>query len=297
MSRASKFCYCVLAFAKIIYYHLKFLICCFYVCQLPVEFPKLRKTKTYGLQWGDRLHGLCIDDDKLYCVEERREESRGRYSLCVYDIGPTTGTPRILDSLDLAGVPQEPRVCRDTHLVYVPCWGRGVSIVRCDDHHLVTVKTLRCIKKVESVAVSSEDTLFACNDAKSVYAVNVTTDSVIREIVTPEHVGGGPRHVVVLGDTLLVGYGRNTLVMFRNDGTTNGQVVPTPKGLGSVRSLTTDGHTSFLVTGWDSVFVLDDRLLCHRIQHSMGLRDCAVIQSQLWLGYWNTGTITVMTSN
>ncbi len=66
------------------------------------------------------------------------------------------------------------------------------------------------------------------------------------------------------------------------------EVLKTPKGLGNVSSISTDGHSSFLITDTNSnaVFVLDEggkfRL---NVTEDLGLQDSVVTQSQLWLGY------------
>lgn len=101
---------------------------------------------------------------------------------------------------------------------------------------------------------------------------------------------------------MLVCYRPNTLVIYRSDRPSRGQVLQTPEGLKNVSSITTDGHLSFIVTDeWNkSLYVLDRAgNLRHRIQpdtrtDSGSLQDCAVVQSQLCLGY--AGCITVMSS-
>ncbi len=109
----------------------------------------------------------------------------------------------------------------------------------------------------------------------------------------------------VLGETVLVSYGDNTLVAYLSDSPTPDQVLQTPEGLRYMSSITTDGHSSFLMTDSKTgVYVLVRKgNLRHRIEpdtstdhtDGLGLQDCAVVQSQLWLGL-RLRSIAVMSS-
>ena len=130
----------------------------------------------------------------------------------------------------------------------------------------------------------------------------MSLDTVIRRLERPQQVLGQPQHVSVLGQSVLVCYGDNNLVTYHRDSPTPSRVLQAQEGLVGVTSITTDSCPSnFFVTGdkdddSSSVFVLDEKLLLHRIYTGhQWLYDCAVVQSQLWLGYW-LGYITVLKS-
>ncbi len=262
-------------------------------------------TRRHQTQRSDRLCGLCYDDNKLYCVECRQEEDTAdMYWLTMYDIRhPGDGGFRLIDSVEVEGAEWDctPRVDLSSRRVYVPCRRSGVRIFCCEDDRLSARATLKCVGMACGVSVNTTDTVYVGVAKESVYLVNVSTDSVIRQLDKPEHLRDyTPYHVSVLGQTVLVCYGYKTLVTYSSDG--HGKVLQRPDGLSKVHSITTDGHSSFLVVDAPgSVFVLDrEGTLCHRIEPdtdtaSGALRDCALVQSQLWLGYWK-GTIDVMSS-
>ncbi len=267
------------------------------VCfQPPVEFRNLTVTREYGIQAGDRLCGLCCDDSKLYCVERRL----GTSWLAVYDISSTgDGNLPLLDRVGVRGADWDchPRV-DSSHRVYVPCGRGGVRVFRWEGGRLLPARTpLVCVAKARILAVNAFDSLYVVG-SDTISLVNVSTDAVIRQLDRPDQVGyDRPYYVSVLGETALVCYGDNTLVTYHSDNPSPGQVLQTPPGLGYVYSITTDGHSSFLVTDSDSVFVLDATGdLRHRVQpgiHSGPLYDCAVVQPHLWLGYYE-GPIAMM---
>ncbi len=286
--------------------------------------------RQHKIQVGTRLRGFCCDGNRLYCVERWR---RGDHTdwLTMYKIsGTPNDAPILLDKVPVKGVFQDcpPRVDSSSHRVYVPCEDAGVRILHCQDGLVLssTDPLLRCVWDSVSIAVNTADSVYVCDYANSaVCLVSVSEDRVITELplsaklktykrpkghhydpeMTMRHKewirDDIPYHVSVLGETVLVCYGRNTLVTYRRDSSTAGQVLQTPEGLVNVSSITTDSHSSFLVTDrdTDSVFVLDCRgHLRHKIhatKGSGGLQDCAVVQSQLWLGYGG-GSITVMSS-
>ncbi len=75
----------------------------------------------------------------------------------------------------------------------------------------------------------------------------------------------------MLGSTVLVYYGNNTLVIYRGGSSTPGQVLLAPTKLQKVSSITTDGHSNFTVTekasGSYDAYSVDRRgRLHHRIQ-------------------------------
>ncbi len=285
----------------------------FPVLQPPLEFQNLIVTHRHRIKQGDWLEGICCDESKLYCVERQRVYGRLRYRsiLAVYDISRAGDeSPRLLDKMEVGAVSPfcRPRVDRHSHRVYVQCYAAGVQIFRLENNQLLPVGKLGCVKDVVSVAVNTADTVFVCDrDTKSVCLVSVSADTVIMQLETPEQVQGErPRRVAVLGETILVCYGDNILVAYNRNSPTTGQVLQTPEGLQLVYSITTDNYSSFLITDYSSaaLFVLDDRgYLHHRIIPDAGaatdnsrLLDCAVVQSQLWLGYEGV-SIVVMSSH
>ena len=225
-----------------------------------------------------------------------------RYWLVVYDLrGDEDVSLRLLDKVRVGNVSWNghPRV-DSSHRVYVPCRWFGVGIFHYQDGRLLPAKDpLRCVGSARSVCVNKADTVFVgASNTSSVYLVSVSTDTVSRRLEKPAQVRGDLRHVSVLGQTVLVCYGYRNLVAYHSDSPTPGQVLQTPEGLAKVSSITSDSHSSsFLVTDRDSVFVLDNKFIWHRIYRGgMLLYDCALVKSQLWLGYRGRD-IVVLTSS
>ncbi len=191
-----------------------------------------------------------------------------------------------------------PRV-DSSHRVYVPSGRSGVKIFHYQDGRLLPARDpLKCVGDPWSICVNTADTVFVCDwGTLSVCLVNVSSDTVIRRLERPAQIQDLPRHISVLGHTVLVCYGDNTLVTYHSDSPTPGRVLQTPEGLDEVRSITTDSHSSsFLVTDKYAVYALSDKLIWHRIYtDDRWLQDCAVVQSKLWLGY-EDGDIAVLTS-
>ncbi len=272
-----------------------------------MQFRTLRVTGQQKIQSDCWLEGFCCDDSKIYCLE--RPANMSVLYLREYDVSS-------FSLLDQAGVPYSPfdghpRV-DNSHRVYVPSDRSGLLVFRCQSGRLLPARDpLRCVRDACSICVNTGDTLFVCGSG-TVCLVSVSRDTVIRQLRRPAQVWGDPRHVSVLGQTVLVCYGINTLVIYRSDSPTPGRVLQTPGGLEFVNSIITDSHSSsFLVTDSQSVFVLDVNLFWHRIVYKgAGIRgllledehrravteDCAVVQSQLWLGYGVVGIIDVLTS-
>ncbi len=261
-----------------------------------MDFQNLSETARHEISKGDKLWGLCYDDNKLFCLEN--------FWLTVYGISVSDHTPTLLDSVSVEATGCCPRADSRTHSVYVHDWTDMINVYRWQDGGLVKIKTLTCVSPV-SVAVGSIDHLFVCDLVmRRVYLVSVSADTVIRGLQRPGQAGSDPpQHVAALDDTVLVCYGRKTLVTYRSDSPNPDQVyevLQIPKEMGEVTNMTTDGHSSFLVTDErsDSVFVLDEQgHFYHRIPTDGGeyLRDCAVVNSELWLAY--PGQIAVMTSS
>ncbi len=263
------------------------------------------------------LCGFCCDGNNLYCVEEEAEEwreSRPEQFLTVYGISEAgAGRSRPLDSV---GIPytdfrvpfyySRPRV-DSSHRVFVPCGDAGVGVFRCTFDRLEPADWLRCVRCAMSVAVSTGDCVYVYDGARqSVCLVHVPTDTVIRELDRPgdfSHRGywSSPTCLCVLGETVLVSYA-GTLVVYHNDSSTPDAVVTTPAERENVTSITTDGHSRFFCTvDVDSVvymYILDRAGRIHRKMNiedtfphisrdfgNMRLVDCAMVQSQLCLGF------------
>ncbi len=256
--------------------------------QPPVQFKSLKKKGETREIWGSHLLGLCCDDDKLYTVE-----AGGGYALCMYELQGTV----IVRRLDRVSLPEErymqychPRVDRRTHRVYIPCLSHGVLIFRCVNLFLRKTGQLTCMGRAHSVTMHSPGIVVVCDvEYNVVYLVDIANDRILKILKPSQAVNEVPLYASVLGESLLVSYGDNTLVLYASGGSSPGRVLATPDGLVEVFSITTDNYSSFLVTnnerGDGSVFILDVRGNCrHEIQqHIPELRDCVVIQSQLWL--------------
>ncbi len=268
--------------------------------QLPLEFQNLGETRRHRIQWGDWLLGLCCDDDLLYCTE--RCVGDNTYWLAVYNMSKADdGSLELLDKVNVGDVDLHCRPRVDSgHRVYVPCGRSGVRIFHCQDGRLLPARDpVKCVKNAISTCVNTADTLLVGDwDTSHVYLVNVSTESEIRRLQRPAQVQGHPYQVSVFEQRVLVCYGNKTLVTYRSDSLTPARVLQTPEGLGKVSSITSDSHSSnFLVTGYSSVYVLDNKLLWHRIYTGSSiLQDCAVVQSQLWLGDYFRGGIAVLKS-
>ncbi len=281
--------------------------------QPPVEFEKLGEPERHPIL-GEELSGLCCGDNQVYCAERWGGSGNDAiYCLTVYD---TSGGLDIMNnSFSLLGRMRvkgmlsdcHPRLNAQTQRVFVPCRGSeyGVRIYRCVGRRLVEDGVLRCVDYVLSLAIDSSELLVVVpwHNRRSKYTkpirlVDVTKDVVIRYLFGAVEVKSKPRLVSILRNTALVCYGDNTLVTIPIDRHTRGDVIPTPDGLRTVYSIDTDNHSSFLLTGSDSlyVFVLDvEGNLRRRIPTGIGgLRDCCVGQSQLWLG--SIGHVDVMTT-
>ncbi len=257
------------------------------------------KTRLHRIQWGDWLYGLCCADNRMYCVEHLEDRTDW---LTVYDMSDSEdGSLSLIDKVEVGNVPLlcRPRV-DSSHRVYVPCGESGVRVFRCQDGRLLpAIDPLKCMGNAECICANTADTVFVGDrHTKSVCLVSVSTDTVIRQLETKQGIPYHAYHVSVLGQTVLVCYGDNALVTYHSDSPTPGRVLQTPKGLGKVESITADSHSSsFLVTDWHSVYALSDKLIWHRIYIDVRvLQDCAVVQSQLWLGDYFHGDIAVLTS-
>ncbi len=257
--------------------------------QLPVQFRSLSKTRQHRIQWGDRLQGFCCDDNKIYCVEERWKDRNITYCLTLYDMsGSEDGSLTLLDKVELGSRNWHGNPCVDSsHRVYVLCGRSGGRVLHCLNSRLLSARDpLKCVRNARSVCGNTSDTVFMFDaDTNTVCLVNLSSDTVIRRLELPGPILVDVKyecHVSVLGQRLLVCYS-GTLMTYLLDSLTPGQVLQRPKELMWVSGITTDSHSSsFLITDYHSVFVLDDKRIRHRIyKGDGGLRGCAVVQSQL----------------
>ena len=281
----------------------RFLLCvtdlsaAFCLFQLPLEFRNLGETRRHKIQRNHQLLGFCCDYTNMYCVE--RQLGDNSYWLAVYDMrSAKDGSLILLDKVEVGYVYSGccPRV-DSSHRVYVPCGWSGVRLFCYQGGRLLPAREpLRCVRG--AVAVSTADTVSVCvADAESVCLVNASSDTTIRRLSRPAQVQGWPYHMSVLEQTVLVCYDDNTLVTYHSDSPTTGEVLQTPEMLGKVSSITTDSNSSsYLITDYRTVYVLDNKRLWHRIWECSGaLQSCAVVRSQLWLGY-EYGDLAVLTS-
>ncbi len=236
--------------------------------------------------------GICCDDNKLYCVEKRDNDSRNM-QLSVHDISTFDHYVfRLLGKVQLECKSNvevcHPRADRHSRRIYVPCVEDGVKMFRFEDKSLMTLGTLKCVKTASSIAVNSADTVFISDKhyiTPAIYLVNVRTDTVIMMLEKSQlHPAD---YLAVTGKTVLAWHGLHKLMTYARDGSTPGQVLQTPEGLRSVTSITTDGQSNFLVTDAvsRSVFVLDDNTrIWHKIHtDNKILIDCDVHKSSVWL--------------
>ncbi len=193
-----------------------------------------------------------------------------------------------------------PRVDGNTQQIYIPNGSGGVSVVSVEDNQLKTHSRLTCVGECYSVGVLSQHTLCVCDqDSGSVSVVKVAEDTVTARL-------GGPAWVkderanktAVLGKALLVCYQKCNLVVYENGVFSPGTMVTWPQGLQSVKNMSSDGVSRFLVCDCESkaVFILDVRQkLCDKvnIRTQSKVYDCTVGDGKLWVGCRN-GDIVVM---
>ncbi len=257
-----------------------------------LDYSSLKVTRERRCQAGDWLEGMCYLAGKLYTVEGWRLNSGSfRRTLAVYSLHNCDDVT-LLDTLDLDGYAEEPRINRETGLVYVPCQSSGVWVIRYDGRKLVLVNKLVGVRNARSLAVASIDKLYVCDwESCAVCLLDIPNDKISARIQEPITVSGQmPYSLAVLGDAILVWYGdTKTLVLYRHGVLSTGTVVPRPKGLRSVWGLTTDYYSNFLLADDDSrtIFVVD---LHGNMTHAIPVPgdkepwDCTVVDRELWVG-------------
>ncbi len=171
-------------------------------------------------------------------------------------------------------------------------------------------RTLTCVGYAISVDVMSPDTVYVGElDSGSVHVVSITADRKTATLEKPDTVRDEPPlSLAVLGDSVMVGYGVSTLVIYRHSSPAPVRVIPHPAGLERVTAVSTDCHSNYIVTDSEtrSIFMIDaDGNLCHtvNIPHADSdadsrPQDCAVVNRQLWVGCDDlyNGDIVIMSS-
>ncbi len=210
---------------------------------------------------------------------------------------------KLLDTVSLEGG-WYPSVDGHSQQVYIPRgrYSRGVTVISWEDNRLTTQPTLECVGMCYSVAVMSPHTLCVCDwTSDSVSVVSVRDDIVTARLSKPERVRDmQPRRTAVLGNSVLVQYHDDKLVVYENGVSNPGTMVTWPAGLRSESGMSSDGVFRFLVCDdvRNAVFTLDaSGKLCDKINIDTEsvVWDCTVVDGKLWVGCLN-GDIVVMST-
>ncbi len=210
----------------------------------------------------------------------------------------------LLDTVTVEMFSRYPRVDGHSQQVYIPrVYSRGVSVFSWKDNRLISQPTLECVGRCLSVGVMSSHTLCVCDvTSRSVSVVRVTDDTVTARLSKPEEVRDKrPARTAVLGDSVLVEYEGDNLVVYENGVSSPGTMVTWPAGLQSALSvygMSSDGVSRFLVCDYKSkaVVTLDvSGKLCDKINVDIDSEvcDCTVVDGKLWVGC-NNGDIVVL---
>ncbi len=262
----------------------------------------MRETGQRRIKAGVSLVGMCCTNNKLYTVERLPNKS---CILTLYLVD-STASLILLDSLDLnCNMAWRPRSGQNDMFVYVPIEKTGVLIARRRENRVVKDKMLKCVTDPSSVAEVSPGRLYVCDwETEAVYLVDTAMDRTLVKLQKPLEIEGkAPYHLAVLKETVLVRYaGDDSLVVYRHDENyAQGKLVSSPKGLRSVRGITTDNRYQFLLTDqWaHAVFVIDQS---GKYKYTINIPgkgkpwDCVLRGTQLWVGCDN-GDIVVMASH
>ena len=279
-----------------------------------MDYHRLVPTGRKQTQAGYQLYAMCYSNDVLFVGEWQEVESGTySYSLAVYRVRSDSGDITVLDRLILGTGklmwPVCPRLARHTCHVFITTPGHGVTVARIHDHRLVKEMTLTCVRKADTVDAMSSDTVYVGDgSSRSVHVVDVRDDKITSTLEKPDTVTGEwPYSLAVLGNNIMVRYGPTypTVVVYRHGSPAPVRVIPHPRTLNVVLAVNTDCQRHFLLTDWEgkSVFVMN---ASGNLQHTVSisslsagnaglLRDCAVVNRQLWVGCQN-GEIVVMSS-
>ncbi len=229
-------------------------------------------------------------------MEEESEETS--HSLCMYQV--TGQGLSLMSTIRVKGGTKYPRVDGHRQRVYIPrcsMYNDGVSVASWVDNLLRPERTLECVGECHGVAVISTCTLCACDtDNKS---VRLVTDNVPFNMMKPTWLTNStPMRTAVLGENILIWYEDANLVAHRSGVSSYGTNVGMPAGLQSVKGMSSDGVSRFLVCDGPgrAVFILDvNGQVCDKINigTDSSVRDCTVIDGKLFVGCDN-GDIVVM---
>ena len=286
---------------------------CFLCLQPAVDYHGLAVTgRRRVTQAGAKLLGLCHSEGRLYVAEGQQEESgRWSYSLTVHSVQSDSGQITRLDTLTLLGADIRsslcPRVDRHSSRVFFPCRD-GVTVARLYGDRLVREMTLTCVRMAFSVDVMSPDTVYVVDrDTERVHLVNITDDRKILTLEKPDTVRGWPERLAVLGDSVMVCYSNDTLVVYRHGSPIPVRGMQKIVGLNYMPTVSTDCLSNYIVTQSETryVHIIDSDGERH---HSVYIpdsytdsdtvslpTDCAVVNRQLWVGCSN-GDIVIMSS-
>ncbi len=262
---------------------------------------------------GLSIQGLCYSDGCLYAGEQ---EPVGRdsykYSVAIYRVQGDHEDIRLMDRLELEGEWEgwfvQPRVERHSRRVFVACYELGVSLIvhLRDADRLVREKSLNCVRNADKVDVIPPDNAYVLENGSNVHVVDVRDDRIIStlEKLDPDIEGyGEPNNLVVLGDSVMVGYsGGCTVAVYHHGSPTPVSVITHPEELYGVFAVfSTDWQRHFLVTNRESnrVFVMDTK---GNLRHTVDIdtdssaEDCIVVNGQLWAGCRN-GDIVIMSAH
>ncbi len=243
---------------------------------------------------------MCYAQNKLFAVEQLGNVS---YHLAVYRVtsGPWDDLT-LLDAIVLERIWGKPRADPEGH-VYIPSHD-GVLVAQYIGNNLASNRTLKCVSDPWGVAVANSGEIYVSDwQRRSVYVVDVLSDTVVRMLHRPQQMEAEtPSHLAVLGDSVLVCYGRNTLVVYHKGGVIADKLLTAPASLHAINSLCTDGQTHYVVgdetTGAVHVMSSSGKVLCTmQVPRHKQLRDIAVVNRQIWVSCYSGDIILLKDSH
>ena len=304
-----------------IVYFMTSLMPVFCLLQPPINYSGLTERGRRKVQADYRLHGLCYSYGYLFVAGHRLESDMCRTGLFVYRVQGDSDDITLLDYLDMdMRKPHwhpHPRVDHHRWRVFIPWNDSNVIVVRLAGDKLVRDRTLTCISRVRSVDVMSSDTVYVSN-WEFVHTVDVREDKITSILEKPETMRDHDRMPVgltVLGDSVLVNYSSAVVLYYHGSPAPVRVIGLSHTWLGLNAAVSTDHHQHFLVytspntkfvdtgkmTGTSmvaSVLVMD---VSGNVRHTIQIdtdsyiRDCAVVNRQLWLAS-KDGNIIIMSS-
>ncbi len=245
-----------------------------------------------GRHWihpGDELKGMCYGDSKLYTVEKRQGDRT--HMVVTYRVA----AGRVLELLDTTGVgPRalQPRTDQYGRYVYVPHSDNGcVLVLQWTGKKLLVSKTLTCVTNVLSISVTLSRSLYVISETRStVFVVDVTLDRVTAEITSPDSPQATVPHLVAtLGDLVAVCNGDTSVAVCHSGNCRPSKAMPCPDDFEKVVSMTTDGHSHFVLTDKSRVVLVMD--VNGNVIRKIGVPpefrspvDSIVVEGQIWVG-------------